>query len=74
MHCGIFSPECLIRAMILRSSARSDLKIFPHGQNDIFTEYVDKLCAIFQRAQDRYGDITATIRYTDSEKIIYQII
>ena len=29
----------------------------PHGQNDIFTEYVD-----------RYGDITATIRYTDSEK------
>ena len=40
----------------------------PHGQNDIFTEYVDKLCAIFPRAQDRYGDITATIRYTDSEK------
>ncbi|MBC5717463.1 barstar family protein [Colidextribacter sp. 210702-DFI.3.9] len=40
----------------------------PHGQNDIFTEYVDKLCAIFQRAQDRYGNITATIRYTDSEK------
>ena len=40
----------------------------PHGQNDTFTEYVDKICAIFDRAQQRYGDITVTVRYTHSEK------
>ena len=40
----------------------------PYGENDLFTEYVDKICAIFQRAQQRYGDITVTIRYVDSEE------
>ena len=40
----------------------------PHGQNDTFTEYVDKICAIFGRAQQRYGDITVTVCYTDSEE------
>lgn len=39
----------------------------PHGQDDIFTEYVDKICAVFQRAQERYGDILVTVRYTDCE-------
>ncbi|BDF68795.1 hypothetical protein CE91St43_27670 [Oscillospiraceae bacterium] len=39
----------------------------PHGQDDIFTEYVDKICAVFQRAQERYGDISITVRYTDCE-------
>lgn len=39
----------------------------PHGQDDIFTEYVDKICAVFQRAQERYGDISVTVRYTDCE-------
>lgn len=38
-----------------------------HGQDDIFTEYVDKICAVFQRAQERYGDISVTVRYTDCE-------
>ena len=40
----------------------------PHGQNDIFTEYVDKICAIFERAQQRYGDITVTVRYNDPDE------
>ncbi len=37
----------------------------PHGQNDRFTEYVDRICKIFQRAQQQYGDITVSIRYSD---------
>ena len=36
----------------------------PHGENQSFTEYVDKICAIFQRAQE-HGIITVDIRYTD---------
>ena len=40
----------------------------PHGQNDIFTEYVDKICAIFERAQQRYGDITVTVRYNNPDE------
>lgn len=34
----------------------------PHGQDSAFTEYVDKICAIFQRAQDQ-GLITVDIQY-----------
>lgn len=37
----------------------------PHGQDAVFTEYVDKICAIFQRAQNQ-GLITADIRYHNS--------
>ena len=40
-------------------------KNIPHEQNEIFTEYVDKICSIFQEAQTEYGDITVTVRYTD---------
>lgn len=36
----------------------------PHGENAIFTEYVDKICAIFQRAQDQ-GLLTVQIVFTD---------
>lgn len=36
----------------------------PHGQDQAFTEYVDKICAIFQRAQER-GIITVDVLYTD---------
>ena len=43
-------------------------KNIPYGQNDIFTEHVDKICAIFQRAQQRYGDITVTVCYTDADR------
>ena len=39
----------------------------PYGQNRQFTEYVDKICEVFQEAQDRYGDITVKIVYTDEE-------
>ncbi len=34
----------------------------PYGQNQFFTEYVDKICSILQEAQDRDGEITVTIR------------
>lgn len=37
----------------------------PHGQDAVFTEYVDKICAIFLRAQSQ-GLITVDIRYHDS--------
>ncbi len=36
----------------------------PHGQNTAFTEYVDKICSIFQRAQ-RQGILSINIKYTD---------
>ena len=36
----------------------------PHGQNTVFTEYVDKICSIFQRAQ-RQGILSINIKYTD---------
>lgn len=36
----------------------------PHGQNASFTEYVDKICSIFQRAENQ-GILTARIEYTD---------
>ena len=39
----------------------------PYGDNEGFTEYVDKLCGIFQKAQDREGNITVELRYTDEE-------
>ena len=42
-------------------------KNIPFGQNDIFTEYVDKICTIFQRAQQQYGDITVTVRCIDDK-------
>ena len=49
---------------ILRPLAFSGI---PHGQDHSFTEYVDKICAVFERAQQKYGDITVTICYTDQE-------
>lgn len=36
----------------------------PHEQNAGFTEYVDKICSIFQRAESR-GYLTVQIHYTD---------
>ena len=38
----------------------------PHGQDQPFTEYVEKICAIFQRAQ-RQSLLTVSIRYTDPD-------
>lgn len=38
----------------------------PHGENAGFTEYVDKICSIFQRAQDR-SILTVHIEYTDND-------
>ena len=35
----------------------------PYGHDQKFTEYVDKICSIFQRAH-RQGIITVEIRYT----------
>ena len=37
----------------------------PYEQDQKFTEYVDKICSIFQRAQQQ-GIITVDIRYTDT--------
>lgn len=36
----------------------------PHGQSAGFTEYVDKICSIFRRAETR-GFLTVKIEYTD---------
>ncbi len=36
----------------------------PYGHDREFTEYVDKICSIFQRAH-QCGIITVDIRYTD---------
>ena len=36
----------------------------PYGRDHAFTEYVDKVCSIFQRAQQQ-GILTVGIKYTD---------
>lgn len=36
----------------------------PHEQDRIFTEYVDKICSIFQRAQ-KQGILTVSVKYVD---------
>lgn len=41
-----------------------NFKNIPYGQNRIFTEYVDKICSIFQRAQ-RQNILTVTVKYCD---------
>lgn len=38
----------------------------PHGENTAFTNYVDKICSIFQKAQDR-GILTVQVEYTDNK-------
>lgn len=38
----------------------------PHGENAAFTEYVDKICSIFQRAQSQ-GILTVRVEYIDSD-------
>ena len=38
----------------------------PHGQSAGFTEYVDKICSIFQRAEAQ-GLLTVQIDYTDGK-------
>lgn len=47
---------------ILRPRMYRDI---PYGDNVIFTETVDNICAVFLRAQQTYGDITVDIRYVD---------
>jgi len=38
----------------------------PDGMDDRFTEYVDKICAVFQEAQSE-AELTVQIKYTDNE-------
>lgn len=35
----------------------------PHEQDKQFTEYVDKICAVFLRAERMYGEISVHIEY-----------
>ena len=35
----------------------------PYGQNESFTKYVDKICEVFQQAEQTYGEITVRIEY-----------
>lgn len=35
----------------------------PHEQDQQFTEYIDKICAVFLRAERLYGDISVHIEY-----------
>ena len=35
----------------------------PHEQNKQFTDYIDKICAVFLRAERMYGEITVRIEY-----------
>ena len=39
----------------------------PHGKNEGFTEYVDKLCAIFKEAQEKQ-EITVEVRYLEENE------
>ena len=41
-------------------------KGIPYGHNDSFTEYVDMLCRVFQKAHDK-GILTVKIQYVDNE-------
>jgi len=36
----------------------------PHGKNEAFTNYVDKICSIFQRAEDE-GILTVQVKYVE---------
>lgn len=38
----------------------------PHGENATFTKYVDKICSIFQEAQEQ-GDLTVQIEYIENK-------
>jgi len=38
----------------------------PHGKNATFTKYVDKICSIFQEAQEQ-GDLTVQIEYIENK-------
>lgn len=38
----------------------------PHGENAAFTDYVDKICSIFQKAQEQ-SILTVQFKYTDNE-------
>ena len=40
----------------------------PHGNNAAFTEYVDRICNIFQRAHEK-GLLTVNIQYTGNESL-----
>lgn len=37
----------------------------PHGENEAFTNYVDKVCSIFQRAENK-GILTVRVKYTEN--------
>ena len=45
---------------IIRPYAYEDI---PYGQDRQFTAYVDKICAVFQRAEHMYGEISVRIEY-----------
>ena len=38
----------------------------PHGENAAFTDHVDKICSIFQKAQEQ-SILTVQFKYTDNE-------
>lgn len=38
----------------------------PHGESAAFTDYVDKICSIFQKAQEQ-SILTVQFKYTDNE-------
>lgn len=39
-------------------------KNIPHGEDRLFTEYVDVICSIFERAQAQ-GILTVSVKYVD---------
>ena len=41
-------------------------KGIPYGHNDAFTEYIDRICDIFQRGHEK-GILTVRIQYVDNE-------
>lgn len=45
---------------IIRPYAYRDI---PHEQDKLFTEYMDKLCTVFLRAERMYGEISVHIEY-----------
>lgn len=50
--------------IIFRPKAYTNI---PYGHNAPFTEYIDKICSVFQKAEER-GCLTVKIRYTDPKE------
>ena len=42
----------------------------PYGQDSEFTSGIDELCEVFLEAQEKYGEITVQIQYSEEQNVI----